>query len=205
MKPRLLFVALTCLLATAAGLVARPNVLFIAVDDLRPELGCYGNPTTKSPHIDRLAASGAISLPPTLAKEPYGSDPEQVLDIWQAETEEPAPLVFFIHGGGWRSNDKDRVSGLRADLAAGISVVTIHYRFVQQAKAAGVEPAVKRPLGDAARALKFVRSEAAEWNLKLREKMRAADLGCNLINPGATGVKHPVPVAFLIARLKEAP
>lgn len=34
-----------------------PNVLFIAVDDLRPELGCYGNKAI-TPNIDRLAASG---------------------------------------------------------------------------------------------------------------------------------------------------
>jgi arylsulfatase A-like enzyme len=39
---------------------ARFNVLFIAVDDLRPELACYGHPTVKSPHIDRLAASGTL-------------------------------------------------------------------------------------------------------------------------------------------------
>ncbi|MCO8124546.1 sulfatase-like hydrolase/transferase [Stieleria sp. TO1_6] len=35
----------------------RPNVLFIAVDDLRPELGCYGTKAI-TPNIDRLAASG---------------------------------------------------------------------------------------------------------------------------------------------------
>ncbi len=35
----------------------RPNILFIAVDDLRPELGCYGNKAI-TPNIDRLAASG---------------------------------------------------------------------------------------------------------------------------------------------------
>lgn len=36
----------------------QPNILFIAVDDLRPELGCYGKELISSPHIDRLAAEG---------------------------------------------------------------------------------------------------------------------------------------------------
>ncbi|MFZ4622583.1 MAG: sulfatase-like hydrolase/transferase, partial [Bacteroidota bacterium] len=38
----------------------RKNILFIAVDDLRPELGCYGHPMVKSPNIDALAKVGVL-------------------------------------------------------------------------------------------------------------------------------------------------
>ena len=46
-----------------AAVAGRPlNVLFIVVDDLRPELGCYGAAQVKSPNIDRLARSGTVFL-----------------------------------------------------------------------------------------------------------------------------------------------
>ena len=40
--------------------ISKPNILFIAVDDLKPELGCYGNTLIRTPNIDRLAAKGMI-------------------------------------------------------------------------------------------------------------------------------------------------
>lgn len=53
----------TCLLSAfwcGSGLAAeqRPNVLLILVDDLKPALGCYGDSTARTPHIDALAAKG---------------------------------------------------------------------------------------------------------------------------------------------------
>ena len=57
-----IFLALaTVTLATTQSPAAdQPNVLFIAVDDLRPELGCYGVEEIKTPHIDALAAGGVV-------------------------------------------------------------------------------------------------------------------------------------------------
>ncbi|MCR9199663.1 MAG: sulfatase-like hydrolase/transferase [Planctomycetaceae bacterium] len=51
-------VTATLLSAMAAAAESRPNVLFLAVDDLRPELACYGAVHVHSPHIDSLAATG---------------------------------------------------------------------------------------------------------------------------------------------------
>ncbi|MCC2669633.1 MAG: betC 4 [Armatimonadetes bacterium] len=66
MRHLFLTLALCTLGAAAAQSTAqeakanRPNVLFISVDDLRPELGCYGNPVVKTPNIDRLASRGTL-------------------------------------------------------------------------------------------------------------------------------------------------
>ncbi len=66
-RRRFLGAALAC--AAAPTVFARSkrtppdkNVLFIAVDDLRPDLRCYGNPDVVSPHIDRLASRGLTFL-----------------------------------------------------------------------------------------------------------------------------------------------
>jgi hypothetical protein len=76
-------------------------------------------------------------------------------------------VLLFIHGGGWQGGG--RLSGLSAMLndllAAGISVASVEYRFINEATADGVVPPVKGPLHDAARALQFLRSKAGEWGI----------------------------------------
>jgi acetyl esterase/lipase len=105
------------------------------------------------------------AIKPTLADVAYGEHPKQVMDFYKAESAKPTSLLFFIHGGGWVAGDKTNPSGLKDCLAAGISVVSIQYRFIQDAIAGGAKPPVDWPLKDAARALQFVRSKAAEWNI----------------------------------------
>ncbi|MDC0156435.1 sulfatase [Verrucomicrobia bacterium] len=50
----------TFLLLGLSPVYAKPNILFIAIDDLRPELGCFGGKEVSSPHIDKLATGGMI-------------------------------------------------------------------------------------------------------------------------------------------------
>jgi acetyl esterase/lipase len=114
---------------------------------------------------------------PTLANVSYGPHAKQVIHFWKAQTEKPAPLLFFIHGGGWQGGN--RSSGLYPELlkemlGAGISVASVEYRFIREATEDGLVPPVKGPLSDAARALQFVRSKAAEWNI---DKSRIAASG----------------------------
>jgi arylsulfatase len=117
--------------------------------------------------------------PPTMPDVSYGPHPKQVMHFWktpQAAADKPAPLLFFIHGGGWQGGD--RMSGLTGMLpkmlASGVSVVSTEYRFIKEAMDAGIEPPVQAPLSDAARALQTVRSRAAEWQI---DKTRIAASG----------------------------
>lgn len=130
----------------------------------------------EKPKAKTKAEEPVYSPKPTLADVAYGAHPKQVLHFWKAESEKPAPLLFFIHGGGWQNGN--RSSGLASllpeMLKAGISVASIEYRFIDEARSGGVTPPVKAPLHDAARALQFVRSKAAEWNI---DKTRIAASG----------------------------
>ena len=108
---------------------------------------------------------------PTLIEVAYGDHERHVLDFWKADSDRPTPVAFVIHGGGWNGGSKERLHRFaepNALLAAGISVVAINYRYVSQAVDAGIEPPVKAPLHDAARALQFIRSKADEWGLDKR-------------------------------------
>jgi acetyl esterase/lipase len=106
-------------------------------------------------------------IPPTYANVAYGDHPRQVLDFYKAESAEPAPLVVYIHGGGWVNGDKWGIGArfIEELRDKGISVAAINYRFVTQADEAGIKPPVRWPLEDAARAIQFLRSKASAWNI----------------------------------------
>ncbi len=104
---------------------------------------------------------------PTAADVSYGEHARQKFDFWQAKSDKPTPLVVLIHGGGWVNGDKSSygTGSIKPFLDAGISVAALNYRFIQHAMEQKVEPPVKAPLHDAARAIQVLRSKAKEWNL----------------------------------------
>jgi iduronate 2-sulfatase len=74
---------------------SKPNILFIAVDDLKPLLGCYGNTMVKTPNIDKLAKMATVFnknycqqaiCGPTRASLMTGSRPD-VTKIWNLTTQ----------------------------------------------------------------------------------------------------------------------
>ena len=61
----------------------------------------------------------------------YGQHERNVLDLWNAKSNRPAPLVIFIHGGGFSKGDKSGLSPvlLQECLRRGISVAALNYRY----------------------------------------------------------------------------
>lgn len=101
----------------------------------------------------------AVALAPTHANVSYGPDKMNVVDFWQADGEGPRPLLVYIHGGGWIGGDKKRSKkDVQPFLDKGVSYAAVNYRLTGQAS-------LPAPVHDAARAIQFIRSKAAEWNI----------------------------------------
>jgi acetyl esterase/lipase len=95
----------------------------------------------------------------------YGSDPLQELDFYKAKNVSgPAPLVIFVHGGGWKRGSKD-VAGSRYAPAhytgLGYNYAAINYRLVPGAT-------VEQQAGDVALALKALLDRAASLGIDRR-------------------------------------
>lgn len=89
----------------------------------------------------------------------YGRDPLQSLDVWRAKgAKGPAPLVIFVHGGGWKRGSKDNATGrFKAEHypGEGYAFASIDYRLVPasavEQQAEDVAMAVKALIDDAER------------------------------------------------------
>lgn len=122
-----------------------------------------------------LVGSAATTLfaqapAPTLVDVAYGPHERNKLDLWQAESDKPTPLVIFIHGGGFVNGDKSQIRNrpvVRQCLDQGVSFASLNYRFREHAP-------IQDILRDAARAVQYIRSRAEEWNI---DRARIASFG----------------------------
>jgi acetyl esterase/lipase len=112
---------------------------------------------------------GKAKAPPTDSALPaadlrdvkYGPHERNVLDFWFAKnTNAAAPLIVFIHGGGFVGGNKSEASpaALREALDGGAAFMSINYRFREHAP-------IQDILRDAARSIQFVRANAARFHI----------------------------------------
>jgi acetyl esterase/lipase len=114
-------------------------------------------------------AQQPAAIPPDRADLSYGPYAGNKLDFWQAKSEKPAPLIVFIHGGGFVNGDKKQVNPryVKACLDAGVSFASINYRF-------RTEVPIQAVLRDSARAIQHLRAHAADFGI---DKARVAAFG----------------------------
>ena len=105
--------------------------------------------------------AGSAAPPPTGTRElAYGADPKQKMDLVVPANATRAPLLLFVHGGGWSIGDKRSGAGLKAAhfTAQGWAFASANYRLVPGAT-------VEQQAADIAAAIAFARAHAAENGL----------------------------------------
>ncbi|MFN3470459.1 MAG: alpha/beta hydrolase fold domain-containing protein [Novosphingobium sp.] len=105
---------------------------------------------------ERAEAAGRQKRAPGAQALSYGSDPLQVMDLWVPDGAKAAPLVLYVHGGGWKRGSKDSAMGHALPghmLGQGYAFAAINYRLVPAAT-------VEQQAADVAQALAFVLARA---------------------------------------------
>lgn len=161
LKPLLMAI---CLGFTGVMVQAKPpNVLFIAADDLRNDIGCYGNPIAKTPNLDRLAARGVrfdraycqqALCNPSRASLMTGRRPD-CIQVWDLETHfrdhlsDIVTLPQWFRMNGYHTENIGKIyhnSGRSAEDKPSWSVPAVMHsasHYMDKALAPGEKPPVK--------------------------------------------------------------
>ena len=167
MRGSLCLITIGFLLPAYARAETSLNVLFIAVDDLRPMLGCYGDEVARTPNIDRLAGTGTVFrraycqqavCSPSRLSLMTGRRPDTIR-VWDLNTHfrKALPNVVtlpqflrkkgyhcrsigkILHGGG--SPSKDAVSWSEAPLYDNVRDANLRYATPENLKGGGLKRA----------------------------------------------------------------
>lgn len=142
---------------------------------------------------------------PTHADVAYGPHERNKLDLWLAKSDTPAPLVVYVHGGGFVNGSKAGASAgmIRGCLDAGVSFTAINYRFRSSAP-------IQDILRDCARSIQFVRANAKRYNIdpaRIASYGGSAGAGTSLwlaFHPDLADAKNADPVLRESSRLAAA-
>ena len=110
-------------------------------------------------HLKQPSSQGG-RIPPTHRDEKYGEHEKQAFDLYLVESEKPAPLFIWIHGGGFRGGDKRAVNAAMVQRfhEHGVSFASMNYRL------SDVGPYPMQML-DSARGLQTIRHRARQYNI----------------------------------------
>ncbi|WP_315725089.1 MULTISPECIES: alpha/beta hydrolase [unclassified Bradyrhizobium] len=135
----------------------------------------------------RMAAREAERQGAPATEYAYGADPLQKLDFWQARGGAPAPLVVFVHGGGWKRGDKRNATGaakVEHMLAQGYAFASIDYRLVPAAT-------VEQQAADVAAALAWLRNNAGRLGINpARIVLMGHSAGAHLVSLVGTDPRY---------------
>ena len=92
----------------------------------------------------------------------YGPDPAQRFDVYLPANAARAPVVFYVHGGGWANGNKDNPGVIEAKAAKwlpeGVALISTNYRMLP-------DTAPLEQARDVARALAEVQRRAPQWGV----------------------------------------
>jgi arylformamidase len=95
----------------------------------------------------------------------YGGDPLQKLDFYAAKGKGSAPLLIFVHGGGWKHGDKRNATGadkVKHYTGLGYHLASINYRLVPGAT-------VEQQGADVAQAIAYLLKNAAKLGIDAKK------------------------------------
>ena len=142
-------------------------LLVIAATGLGAAPAALGQTTSPAGAVETSTAPVSPAGAPVIGIA-YGPSPEQVLDVHlPAGRGGPFPVIVYVHSGGWIGGSRTTIPDfiLQQMDRAGIAVVSIDYRLTVQGVDGSIANAFPVPDTDVDRAVRYVKANAATWDL----------------------------------------
>ena len=148
---------------------------------------------------DGVAGDASEASPIGGTEHAYGSDALQKLDFWPAASGRSAPLLLFVHGGGWKRGDKRSATGMQKVAhwtQEGFAFAPINYRLVPAAT-------VEQQAADVSAAVAWLRGHAAQLGIDAsRVVLMGHSAGAHLVALVGTDPQYVAAAGLLLSDLR---